>query len=594
MFKDKILDKSAVVGIVGLGYVGLPLAIQFLNKGFKVYGFDVDTNKVSKIQAKQSYIKHIPADSYSEFVDTSFFVYSTFEKIKECDAVIICVPTPLNKQKEPDMSFIINACNFIGPYVHKDMLVSLESTTYPGTTKEVLVPIIEKHTGLKAGTDFLVVFSPEREDPGNPVFTVKNIPKIVGGFDEASQEAGALLYSQAVERVVPVSSTETAEITKLFENIYRTVNIALVNELKMVCDRMGINVWEVIESAKTKPFGFHAFYPSPGCGGHCLTKKNIIFLKDKTGCKFVVPISNLFDNQHQLNKVEILSCNLDTTELVWSPISAISRSSGQFKLVRLYTGDEDYIEVTEEHPIIIAVEGKHYVVKFAKDVLVGNNIFLASDFFGSAPKNIVSTKEIKKVEVVFQNTDVYSVEVEGTKNFVTSYGIIVHNCLPCDPAYLSWKARQYDVYTHFIDLALELNTQMAYYTVDKTIEALGRNERALQGSKVLVHGVAYKKDSDDLRDSPALKVIDILKERGAVVSFYDPNIPSIRMEDGSILRAIESDSTANEYDCVVIVTNHSNVNYDDLLKNSKMIVDTRGVYALKDGKPSKYDNVVNA
>lgn len=602
MFREKILSKNATIGIVGLGYVGLPLAIEFLKKGFKVLGFDVSTFKVDKLCAKESYIKHIPADAFSSFINSTFFAYTSFEKVQDCDAVIICVPTPLNKNKEPDMSFIINACNFIGPYIHADMLVSLESTTFPGTTKEVLVPILEQHSGLKAGRDFYVVFSPEREDPGNPRFTVKNIPKVVGGFDEVSKELGILLYSNAVEKVIPVSSTETAEITKLFENIYRTVNIALVNELKTVCHKMGINVWEVIEAAKTKPFGFHAFYPSPGCGGHCLTKKNIIFLKDKMESKFVVPISNIFDNQEQLNKVTILSYDLIINQLVWSPISAVSKSEGNFKLIRLYVEKDNYIEVTEDHPIITEELANNMffsdkprdTTKLAKDVLVGDKVFVASDFFSSNPKNTVSTKEIIKTEVVFKTEPIYSVEVENTHNFVTGYGVVVHNCLPCDPAYLSWKARQYDVYTHFIDLALELNTQMAYYTVDKVAEALGKHGKSINGNRVLIHGTAYKKDSDDLRDSPALKVIDILRERGAKVSFYDPNIPSIKMDDGSIMESVGDSFDPRFFDCIVIVTDHSNVDYVALRSNSRMIVDTRGVYALKDGKPTNYDNVVLA
>lgn len=588
MFKDKVLSRTATIGIVGLGYVGLPLAIEFLRKGFTVRGFDVDLFKVNKLLAKQSYIKHIDAKNYADFVDNTFFVHSTFDRVKDCDAVIICVPTPLNKNKEPDMSFIINACKSIGPYVHKDMVVSLESTTFPGTTKEVLVPIIEECSKLIAGTDFHVVFSPEREDPGNVKFTVKSIPKVVGGFNDGSKELGILLYSQIIDTVVPVSSTETAEITKLFENIYRTVNIALVNELKMVCQKMGINVWEVIEAAKTKPFGFHAFYPSPGCGGHCLTKKNIIFLKDKNGSKFVVPISNLFDNQEQLHKVTTLSYDLLTNQLVWSPISAVSKSEGDFKLVRLFIENDNYIEVTEEHPIIVSDN----TTKFARDVVVGDKVFVAADFFGTNPKNTVSTREIIKTEVVFQNVPVYSLEVENTKNFVTGYGIVVHNCLPCDPAYLSWKARQYDVYTHFIDLALELNTQMAYYTVEKVGEALGEIGKPVRDSKVLIVGAAYKKDSDDLRDSPALKVIEVLLSKGAKVSFYDPNVAKITLDDGHVLVSTDLDqATVESHDCSVIITNHSCIDYSALRRQSKRVVDTRGVYAL-DGV--NYDNVVQS
>lgn len=590
MFKDKLLSKQAKIGIVGLGYVGIPLAIEFLRKGFTVFGFDIDQNKIDKISAKQSYIKHIPASSYSDFVDSSFFVRSSFDDVALCDAIIICVPTPLNKQKEPDMSFIISACNNVAPFVHKDMLLSLESTTFPGTTKEVLVPIIEKVSGLTAGKDFYVVFSPEREDPGNPRFTVKNIPKVVGGFDEQSSELGKLMYEQAVEKVIQVSSSETAEITKLFENIYRTVNIALVNELKMVCDKMGINVWEVIEAAKTKPFGFHAFYPSPGCGGHCLTKKNIVFLKDKAGTKFVVPISNVFDNQAQLHKLEILSLDFNKLALTWNQITSVSKSDGHFKLIRVHVANEEPIEVTEDHPMIIYKTGAAQVIS-AKALIVGDEVFVGKDFFGEGAQNLFEKQEITKLEVLFESTEVYSLEVQDTQNFLTGFGIVVHNCLPCDPAYLSWKARQYDVYTHFIDLALELNTQMAYYTVEKVGTALGKIGRPINGSNVLISGVAYKKDSDDLRDSPALKVIEILREKGAFVSFYDKNIASIKLEDGTILNGTDH---INAHDCVVVVTDHTDVDYEALRINNAMVVDTRGVYALKDGKPTNYSNVVMA
>jgi len=402
---------------------------------------------------------------------------------------------------------------------------------------------------------------------------------------------------------VPVSSTETAEITKLFENIYRTVNIALVNELKMVCNKMGINVWEVIEAAKTKPFGFHAFYPSPGCGGHCLTKKNIVFLKDKTGAKFVVPISKLFDDQEQLHKVTTLSYDLLTNMLVWSPILAISKSEGDFKLIRLYVEEDNYIELTDEHPIITEkstnvsfnVDKPETYTKFARDVVVGDKVFIAADFFCSNPKNTISTKEVIKTEIVFKNVPVYSIEVENTHNFVTGYGVVVHNCLPCDPAYLSWKAKQFDVYTHFIDLALELNTQMAYYTVEKVGEALGKVGKPINGANVLIVGAAYKKDSDDLRDSPALKVIEILMARGANVSFYDPNVSVIRLEGDAKLVSVDmTTETIESNDCSVIITNHSSIDYDHLLRTAKMIVDTRGVYALKNGLPTDYSNVVMA
>jgi nucleotide sugar dehydrogenase len=591
---SKITSNSAVIGVVGIGYVGLPLIIEFLKKGYTVHGFDVDQNKINTILEKKSYIKHIPSEKFSTFVNSSFFVHSTFENIKDCDAVIICVPTPLNKSKEPDLSYIISACNNVAPYIREGTIVSLESTTYPGTTKEILIPILFKNSALEVGRNVFVVFSPEREDPGNPIFSVSNIPKVVGGIDPKSLELGCSLYRRIIEKVVPVSSTETAEITKLFENIYRTVNIALVNELKMVCQKMGINIWEVIEAAKTKPFGFHAFYPSPGCGGHCLTGNSLVFVKDNKDIRYGITIAQLFKDSDQIDKLKILSWNQKTNKLIWDKISAISEGIGNFKIRRIYISPKNFIEVTEDHPMLVySTIYNNYSCTLAKDVQLGDDLALSTNFLGDETTAKNSTVMVHKILEIGYKEPVYSVEVEENHNFVTSFGVIVHNCLPCDPAYLSWRARQFDVYTHFIDLALELNTKMAYYTVSKIREALDKVGRGLKESQITIIGVAYKKDSDDLRDSPALKIMEILTDQGAFVRYYDPYILKVKLGNG-----IELDSASKEdfikytEDCAVIITDHSCFDYDQILKCCKQIVDTRGVYALKDGKPAVYPNVI--
>ena len=344
----KINSKNAKIGVIGLGYVGLPLVLRFNDNGFKVVGFDVDEEKVEKLNSGKSYIGHIPGDEIEKVVNAGLFLATTdFEKLKETDAIIICVPTPLTEKREPDLKYVVCTAKEIAKHLRKGHVVSLESTTYPGTTEEVILPILEAG-GLKAGEDFFLVFSPDREDPGNPKFAIGNIPKVVGGITGACGEVGKLLYCQVVERVVAVSTTQTAEMTKLLENIYRSVNIALVNELKMLCERMGIDIWEVIEAAATKPFGFTPFYPGPGLGGHCI---------------------------------------------------------------------------------------------------------------------------------------------------------------PIDPFYLSWKAREFDFSTRFIELAGEVNTSVPYYVVSRLIDALNEREKSLKGSKILVLGVAYKKDIDDQRESPSLKII---------------------------------------------------------------------------------------
>ncbi len=416
---QKIKSRKAKVGIIGLGYVGLPLAREFLNENFSVLGFDIDKRKVEKINHGESYIKHIPSDFIEKYVkDGKLEATADFSRLEEVDAVLICVPTPLGEHMEPDLSYVLNTTETISRYLRKGHIVVLESTTYPGTTEEEMLPILEK-SGLRAGEDFCLGYSPEREDPGNKRFTTRTIPKVVSGINDRCLEIIKTLYDQIVEKTVPVSSPRVAESTKLLENIYRAVNIALVNELKMIFDRMGIDVWEVIEAAKTKPFGFQAFYPGPGLGGHCI---------------------------------------------------------------------------------------------------------------------------------------------------------------PIDPFYLTWKSKEYDLPTKFIELAGEINTFMPYFVLDKTIRALNQRGKSIKGAKILVLGVAYKPDVDDMRESPSLKVIELLQKEGATVDYNDPYIPEIpetrkyRFEMKSVPLTPENLSS---YDAVIITTDHSVYDYGLIEKHSKLIIDTR-------------------
>jgi UDP-N-acetyl-D-glucosamine dehydrogenase len=429
LLEDKIQSRKAVVGVIGLGYVGLPLALRFAKENFRVLGFDIDRAKTEKLAKGISYIKHIRAAEIRSALDR-FTPTSDMERLCEPDALIICVPTPLNRQREPDLTYVKNTSKEIAGRLRKWQIISLESTTYPGTTREVLLPILEK-TGMRVGKDFFLVFSPEREDPGNPDFTTSKIPKVVGGITANCRKLGVLLYSAIIERVVPVSSVEIAEATKLLENIYRAVNIALVNELKVLFDRMGINIWEVIEAAKTKPFGFHPFYPGPGLGGHCI---------------------------------------------------------------------------------------------------------------------------------------------------------------PIDPFYLTWKAREYDFHTKFIELAGEINTLMPYYVIEKLTEGLNRHGRCLHNSRILVLGIAYKKDVDDPRESPGIKIMKILEGKGARVDYHDPFIPQIlksRQIDHPIHSVPLDRKTLARYDAVIIAADHSSIDYDLILKSSRLVVDTRNVYRKKSPKVVK-------
>ena len=424
--KKKIQQREARVGIIGLGYVGLPLALLYSEQKFKVTGFDIDKRKVDTLAKGGSYIYRIAPEEIQAAQANGFAATSDYSQLTAMAAIIICVPTPLNEYHEPDLSYITSTTHSIAPHLRAGQLVVLESTTYPGTTEEVMIPILENENkaGLKAarngvftGNEFFVAFSPEREDPGNATVARPDIPKVVGGLDTQASELARALYGSIFNRTVPVSSPAAAEMTKLLENIYRCVNIALVNELKLLCLRMGIDIWEVIEAASTKPFGFHPFYPGPGLGGHCI---------------------------------------------------------------------------------------------------------------------------------------------------------------PVDPFYLSWKAKEWDFRTRFIELAGEINTNMPYHVLASVSGALNTRKKSVNGAKVLVLGVAYKKDIDDLRESPSLTIIELLQKDGAQVSYHDPYFPFIgkgRKYDLQMTRSELKD--LGQYDCVLIVTDHSDYDYKHIVQEAQLVVDTR-------------------
>ncbi|MGA4320932.1 nucleotide sugar dehydrogenase [Ectopseudomonas hydrolytica] len=418
---ERFKSKTAVIGIVGLGYVGLPLMLRYNSIGFNVIGIDIDEVKVARLNAGESYIEHISAEKILAARTSGFVATNDFSRASECDALILCVPTPLNKYREPDMSFVINTTDALKPYLRAGQIVSLESTTYPGTTEEELLPRVQEQ-GLIVGESIFLVYSPEREDPGNPNFETRTIPKVIGGHTPACLEVGVALYEQAIDRVVQVSSTKAAEMTKLLENIHRAVNIGLVNEMKIVADRMGIDIFEVVDAAATKPFGFTAYYPGPGLGGHCI---------------------------------------------------------------------------------------------------------------------------------------------------------------PIDPFYLTWKAREYGLHTRFIELSGEVNRYMPEWVVSKTADALNSQGKPLNGSKILMLGVAYKKNVDDMRESPAVEIMGILDKKGAIVSYSDPHVPVFHAH-GDYQFDLTSESLdaecLNKYDAVILATDHALFDYELIANNSNLIIDTRGKF----------------
>ncbi len=425
---DKIKNKSARIGVVGLGYVGLPLSMEFALKGFNTTGFDIDDKKIEFIKKGKSYIKHIDEEKIGRAIQGNKLDATTdFSRLTESDAIIICVPTPLNEHREPDMSYVESTARTISKYLRKGQLITLESTTYPGTTEDILLPLFERaesagNNGLKVGKDFYLAFSPEREDPNNPKFSTSTIPKVIGGVTQECLEVAKALYDQVIVETVTVSSPRAAEATKLLENIYRSVNIALVNELKMVFDRMDIDIWEVVRAASTKPFGFTPFYPGPGLGGHCI---------------------------------------------------------------------------------------------------------------------------------------------------------------PIDPFYLTWKAREFEINTKFIELAGEINTYQPYYVVERSMEILNNFKKPLNGSKVLILGASYKKDIDDMRESPSLKLIEIFRERGAEVNYSDlyvQKLPKTRRYNYEMESVELTAETISKYDLIILSTDHSNFDYKMIAENAKLIIDTRNAF----------------
>ncbi|MEL6640126.1 MAG: nucleotide sugar dehydrogenase [Pseudomonadota bacterium] len=420
-FLGKVNKREAVIGVIGLGYVGIPLISSVSMAGFPTIGFDIDEARVDQLNAGQSPIKHIQSDEIKRLSENGFSATTDFARAHECDALIICVPTPLNEYREPDLSFVTSTMDSLAPYLHEGQLLSLESTTWPGTTKEVLLPYVEK-AGLTVGENFFLVYSPEREDPGNAHFNTQTIPKVAGGHTPACLEAAQALYGSFIDIVVPVSSTQASEMVKLLENIHRSINIGLVNEMKIVADAMGLDIFEIIDAAKTKPFGFTAYYPGPGIGGHCI---------------------------------------------------------------------------------------------------------------------------------------------------------------PIDPFYLTWKAREHGLHTRFIELAGEVNASMPQYVVDKTIRALNAEGKSLNGASVLALGIAYKRDVDDMRESPSVFVMELLRDWGAQVAYSDPNVPVFpKMRQHAFdLASVELNAdNLRAYDAVILLTDHSDFDYEMIRKNARVLVDTRGKY----------------
>ncbi len=910
--KNLIAEKNARIGVIGLGYVGLPLIVEFALKDFPTVGFEVDRKKVDELNKGNSHIVDVPSENVQKILDAKKFEATTdFSKLKDCDVIIICVPTPLRKTKDPDMSYILASGEQIKKYARRGQLVILESTTYPGTTDEVLQPMIEA-AGLKLDEDFLLAFSPERVDPGNPQFQTHNITKVVGGVGKDSTEVAAQLYAEIVGEVHAVSSARVAEACKLWENTFRAINIGMANEMAKVCNALNIDTWEVVRAAATKPFGFMPFYPGPGIGGHCLAGKETVIVRDENGRK-IDNLAELFEKESAKNRVrkfevhgsdviykpqlEALSINMKTNKVEWKPVHYLFKRQTEVDLVEITTTDNRKLTVTDLHPMLVADESGKLREVFAKDLkatdrlpiqnlsnesatdenpkidlisLISNELaekvrvrlkegsfydfreilkkhipaekiwelskvnylslkdFLKSEndlnisrenlilrigrgdsassfpatvkitpdiarligyylaegcatsergnerirftfntketefindvrdilkaefdvetsiyhskidqathiraasamfgwflievldcgrrstemripeillnasnshktellkgllrgdgdvyvksgtqtyekngktyrhqnttaeigYFSSSPKlfqqviyllqekgftptfkrnkphlqmkgraqlekmagwlgakgeklqiyfannlrkaqgktfksvNGILTVPVKAVEIIKTSKpfEVFSVEVEENHTFATSYGVFVHNCIPLDPHYLSWKARQHGFDSQFITLAEQINSSMPKYVAGLVRDALNENEKSVKGAKILILGVAYKKDIDDMRESPALSVIDLLRSRGAEVVYHDAFVPEVTFDhaytigDGEPLYNQDlTDDLIKSADCVVICTEHSGVDYNRVCELSKVIVDTRN--ALKE------------
>ncbi|CAN5871205.1 hypothetical protein BH24ACI1_BH24ACI1_10200 [soil metagenome] len=616
--KNLIAEKRARIGVIGLGYVGLPLIVEFALKGFPTVGFEIDDKKVDELNHGNSHIVDVPSENVRKSLDSEKFKATTdFSELDKCDVVIICVPTPLRKTKDPDMSFILAAGEEIKKYARRGQLIILESTTYPGTTDEVLQPIIEE-AGLKLDEDFLLAFSPERVDPGNPQFQTHNITKVVGGVSKDSTEIAAFLYSHIVDNVHAVSSARVAEACKLWENTFRAINIGMANEMAKVCNALGIDTWEVVRAAATKPFGFMPFYPGPGIGGHCLLGKETAIVRDEKGER-VENLADLFEKESAKNRVrkfdvhgsdviykpnlQTLSVDMKTNEKTWKPVEYLFRRQTDASTATITTSDNRRVTVTDLHPMLVADENGNLQQVFAKDIQVGMRlpIHVSDDSETSLDsRKMVSSRTFKKlgglitvpvkvikIALTKNPIEVFSLEVADNHTFATSYGIFVHNCIPLDPHYLSWKARQHGFDSQFISLAEQVNSGMPKYVVKLVSDALNDERTAVNGSRILILGVAYKKDIDDMRESPALSVIDLLRSRGAEVVYHDAFVPEVTFDhaytigDGDPLYNQDlTDDLIRSADCVVICTEHSDVDYKRVCELSKVIVDTRN--ALKE------------
>ena len=640
---EKISARTARIGVIGLGYVGLPLAVEFAAAGFRTTGFEVDDAKVRRINQGESYIPDVTSEQVAESVTADRLDATTdFARLRDADVIIICVPTPLRKTKEPDVSFILAAAENICVTLRPGQLIILESTTYPGTTDEVLRPMFDE-IGLKIDQDYFLAFSPERIDPGNDRFNTRNIPKVVGGVTEASTDVAAATYGAVVETVHRVSSARVAETCKLLENTFRAVNIGLVNEMAQLCYTLGIDSWEVIGAAATKPFGFMPFYPGPGIGGHCLVGDETIVVRS-TGDSMerIQTLASVFSEHCDFPKVgdletrhgemvvrpnlEALSLNTETQLSQWKPVSYLFRRQFTGNLVTVTTSDNRRLTVTDLHPMLVSEPEGQVRTVFAKDLVEGDRIPIhalaalsctgqehsystgsVSDLnFGVHPliedqvayasrtarlarakakgilthSGLLITVPVKSVEIkpTTEPVTVYSAEIEDTHTFMTSYGIFVHNCIPLDPHYLSWKARMHGFEARFISLAEEVNSRMPEHVVELIADGLNRQKKAVNGSRILILGVAYKRDIDDVRESPALAIIEQLRKMGGEVSYHDPHISEIRLEgeNDERLQSIElTESAVGESDCLVIVTDHSLVDYRWVVERAPLIIDTR-------------------
>ncbi len=589
--KTKIDAKTATVGIIGLGYVGLPLAMAFVEKGVRVIGFDVDADKPARLARGESYIRHLGADRVAAMARSGLFAATTdFARLAEPDAILICVPTPLTPQREPDMTYVTASARQVRASLRPGQLVVLESTTYPGTTDELVRGILDE-ANLECGQDYFLAFSPEREDPGREDYTTTTTPKVVGGVDAASGDLAQALYDLVIARTVRVSSARAAESAKLTENIFRAVNIALVNELKMVYDRMGIDVWEVLDAAETKPFGFMRFNPGPGWGGHCLRGGEWVRVRG-LGLNGPVRFEDLFDALKNDQPVavtpkgmylhprglEALALDPRSGDVDYLPVEVLYRGFYEGSGVCLTTDDNRRLFLTDGHPMLVKNAAGFEIVS-ARDLQAGQQLPVLSE--DENPE--LSLASLRAIETLAMNEPVYSLEVERAHTFTTTGGIVVHNCIPLDPFYLSWKAREHGESPKFIELAGDVNLRMPHYVVGKLQAALNDRGRAVKGSRVLVLGIAYKRDIDDPRESPAFEIIDLLLQLGAHVSYHDPHIPAApRMRTWPKLPPMQSTpltpATLAGCDAVLIVTDHRNVDYSLVAKHAPLVIDTRGLY----------------